>query len=203
MNAMAEKRQVSDKRSTLETRIRITLDLDGDGNAEVETGIPFFDHMLNLFARHGLFDLSLTAEGDVEVDYHHTVEDTGLVLGAAVKRALGDKRGIRRYGSFYVPMDESLARVVIDLSNRPHLVYRIDPKLETPMVRDFNIQLMREFFQAFANEAGANLHCRVEYGSEPHHVAEALIKAFARALDEATSIDPRWGGRLPTTKGSI
>jgi imidazoleglycerol-phosphate dehydratase len=200
---MADQRTATITRNTKETRIELNLDLDGSGMSTIETGIPFFDHMLTLFARHGLFDLRLKAEGDIEVDYHHTVEDVGLVLGQAVRAAVGEKRGMARYGFFLLPMDETLARVVIDLSNRPFLVYQVDFPLETPMVRDFNIHLMKEFFQAFANEAGCNLHCSVEYGSEPHHVAEGLIKAFARALDRATAIDPRLGESVWTTKGSL
>ncbi len=200
---MVEARKASITRNTKETQIQLSLSLDGSGEASIDTGIPFFDHMLTLFSRHGLFDLTISAKGDIDVDYHHTVEDVGIVLGQALKAALGEKRGIRRYGFFLAPMDEALARVVLDLSSRVFLVYQIDPALETPMVRDFNVHLMKEFFQGFAMEAGANLHCRVEYGDEPHHVAEGLIKAFARALDMATAVDPRLGDSLPTTKGMI
>ena len=200
---MSQPREVTLERKTGETQIELTLNLDGQGRAHIETGIPFFDHMLTLFARHGLFDLTLKAVGDLEVDYHHTVEDVGLVLGKAVRDAVGEKRGMVRYGFFILPMDETLARVVLDLSNRPILVYKVDAQLETVMVRDFNVHLMKEFFQAFANEAGANLHCYVEYGDEPHHVAEGLIKAFARALDMATRLDPRLGEEIFTTKGSL
>lgn len=200
---MEKKRTATISRDTQETEIKLSLNLDGSGQSSIDTGIPFFDHMLNLFARHGFFDLELKAEGDIDVDYHHTVEDVGLVLGEAVHRAVGDKLGMTRYGFFLLPMDEALARVVIDLSNRPHLVYNLDIALDTPMVRDFNIHLMKEFFQAFANEAGCNLHCLVEYGREPHHVAEGLIKAFGRALDRATSMDPRLGDSLMSTKGAL
>ncbi|MGJ3242995.1 MAG: imidazoleglycerol-phosphate dehydratase HisB [Opitutales bacterium] len=200
---MSTDRQAKATRDTAETRISLALFIDGKGTAEIETGIPFFDHMLTLFARHGLFDLSIRAEGDLTVDYHHTVEDTGLLLGQVFKEALGDKAGIRRYGFFLLPMDETLARAVVDLSNRPAFVYRVASEPATPMVRDFNIHLMREFYQAFANTAGCNLHLLAEYGDEPHHIAEGMIKAFARALDAATTVDPRLDGALWTTKGTL
>lgn len=200
---MSDPRKATITRETGETRIVLSLVLDGSGQSRIKTGIPFFDHMLCLFARHGLFDLDLEATGDLEVDYHHTVEDVGLVLGQAVREAVGEKRGMTRYGFFILPMDETLARVVLDLSNRPLMVYHIGAQLDTPMVRDFNIHLLKEFFQAFANEAGCNLHCQVEYGSEPHHVAEGLIKAFARALDAATRQDARLGDAVWTTKGLL
>lgn len=195
---MAEQRIARIERNTTETQIALTLNLDGQGMAEIATGVPFFDHMLTLFARHGLCDLQLKATGDLEVDYHHLVEDTGLVLGQAIREALGDKRGIRRYGFFLQPMDETLARVVLDLGGRPYLVYRTD--LQGSFVRDFNCGLFKEFFQAVANAAGANVHIGIEYGEEPHHKAEAIFKGFARALDAATSCDPRIAGQLPSTK---
>jgi imidazoleglycerol-phosphate dehydratase len=198
---MAEPRIASLTRNTKETQITMELAIDGKGVSEIETGIPFLDHMLTLFARHGFFDLKLKASGDIDVDYHHTVEDTGIVLGQVLKEALGEKRGIRRYGSFLLPMDESLARVALDLSNRPAFVYKVDYK--DAMVRDFSIGLVKEFFQAFANEAGCNLHINLEYGEEPHHIAEAIFKGFARALDIATTIDPRLGDAIPSTKGSL
>jgi imidazoleglycerol-phosphate dehydratase len=198
---MAEARISSIERVTTETRIRLTLTLDGTGRADIATGIPFFDHMLVLFARHGLFDLELHAEGDISVDYHHTVEDVGIVLGQALRAALGEKLGIQRYGFFILPMDECLARVALDLGNRPLLVYRVEAA--QTFVRDFNIQLVREFFQAFANSAGANVHVALDYGDEPHHIAEAVFKAFARALDMATRVDPRQADRLPSTKGML
>lgn len=188
-------------RTTAETDITLTLAIDGRGTAKIETGVPFFDHMLTLFAKHGLFDLEVKAKGDVEVDYHHTVEDVGLVLGQAFKEALGAKLGIRRYGFFILPMDESLARVVVDVGGRPHLVYAANPP--TMFVRDFNIVLVKEFCRAFSNALGANLHVNVEYGEEPHHVAEAIFKCLARALDVATQIDPRAADLLPSTKGKI
>ncbi len=198
---MAKQRTAKLTRDTKETQIALELKLDGTGQSEIDTGIPFFDHMLTLFARHGLFDLNLKARGDIDVDYHHTVEDTGIVLGQALKEALGEKRGIRRYGFFLLPMDESLARVALDLSNRQAFVYKVDYR--EPMVRDFSIGLVKEFFQAFANKAGCNLHINLEYGEEPHHIAEAIFKCFARALDMATTIDPRLGDAVPTTKGTL
>jgi imidazoleglycerol-phosphate dehydratase len=188
-------------RKTAETDIVLTLGIDGRGTAKIETGIPFFDHMLTLFAKHGLFDLEVTAKGDVAVDYHHTVEDVGLVLGQAFKEALGEKLGIKRYGFFVLPMDESLARVVIDVGGRPHLVY--EAQAPTMFVRDFNIVLVKEFCRAFSNALGANLHVQLLYGEEPHHVAEAIFKCFARALDVATQIEPRAADLLPSTKGKI
>ena len=198
---MAEQRIATIERNTQETQIKMELNLDGTGVSEIDTGIPFFDHMLTLFAKHGLFDLKLKAAGDIDVDYHHMVEDTGIVLGQCLKKALGEKRGIRRYGFFLLPMDESLARVALEQSNRQAFVYKVDFKF--PMVRDFNIVLIKEFFQAFANDAACNLHINLEYGEEPHHIAEAIFKGFARALDMATTIDPRMGDALPSTKGTL
>jgi len=188
-------------RETNETCVNISLNLDGEGKGEINTGAPFFDHMLELFARHGFFDLCVDARGDVEVDYHHLVEDVGLALGQAVRKALGDRAGITRYGFFVLPMDETLVTVSLDLSNRPYLVYNAEPPVT--FVRDFNVNLFKEFFQAFANEAGANLHVRLEYGEEPHHVVEAVFKGFARALDAATRYEPRLGGAIPSTKGTL
>ncbi len=198
---MAEQRNATLTRNTKETQISMEFAVDGTGLSEIDTGIPFLDHMLTLFARHGFFDLTVKATGDIDVDYHHTVEDTGIVLGQVLKQALGEKRGIRRYGFFVLPMDESLARVALDLSNRQAFVYKVDYK--DAMVRDFSIGLVKEFFQAFANEAGCNLHINLEYGEEPHHIAEAIFKAFARALDMATTLDPRLGDAVPTTKGTL
>jgi imidazoleglycerol-phosphate dehydratase len=179
----------------------LSIDLDGSGEGKIDTGVPFFDHMLTLFAKHGLFDLAVKAKGDVAVDYHHTVEDVGLVLGGAIRQALGEKLGIRRYGFFYLPMDESLVRVVVDLGGRPHLVYSADAP--TMFVRDFNLVLVKEFCRAFSNALGANLHVALIYGEDPHHVAEAIFKGLARALDLATSVDPRTEGKLPSTKGTL
>ena len=198
---MAQERIATIARKTAETDIHLTLAIDGQGRSKIETGVPFFDHMLTLFAKHGLFDLDVKCVGDVDVDYHHTVEDVGIVLGEAFKKALGDKLGIRRYGFFLLPMDESLARVVVDIGGRPHLVY--DAEAPTMFVRDFNIVLVKEFCRAFSNALGASLHVKLEYGEEPHHVAEAIFKGLARAMDVATTIDPRSAGVLPSTKGLI
>ncbi len=189
------------KRTTAETDITLTLAIDGGGTSKIATGVPFFDHMLTLFSRHGLFDLDISCKGDVDVDYHHTVEDVGLVLGDAFRQALGDKKGIRRYGSFFLPMDESLARVVVDLSGRACLVY--DVNAPTSFVRDFNLILVKEFCRAFSNSLACNLHVKLEYGEEPHHIAEAIFKGLSRAMDEATQIDPRMAGQLPSTKGKL
>ena len=198
---MANGRIASVERNTKETRIRLDLNLDGSGKADISTGIPFFDHMLELFTHHGMVDLQLKAEGDLSVDYHHTVEDVGIVLGQAVRDALGSKAGIRRYGFFLLPMDECLSRFVMDLGNRPHLVYRVSPG--QGMIRDFNSVLVREFFQAFANTAGANVHIELLYGDEPHHIAESIFKGFGRTLDVCTQLDPRREGQVPSTKGSL
>ena len=198
---MAQPRIATITRKTAETDITLSLTLDGRGTSKIDTGVPFFDHMLTLFAKHGLFDLEVKCLGDVAVDYHHTVEDVGLVLGDAFKQAVGDKLGLRRYGFFLLPMDESLARVVVDLGGRPHLVY--DVAAPTMFVRDFNIILVKEFCRAFSNALGANLHVKLEYGEEPHHVAEAIFKCLARAVDMATQIEPRAADLLPSTKGKI
>lgn len=189
------------RRETAETQIELTLNIDGTGVSTINTGVAFLDHMLTLLARHSLMDLTVKAKGDVEVDYHHTVEDVGIVLGQAIKQALGDKKGIQRYGFFLLPMDEALARVVLDLSNRPLLVYQVE--VRNFMIRDFNIILVREFFQGLTNSLGANVHIKLEYGDEPHHVAEAIFKGFARALLAAVTHDPRQAGSLPSTKGLL
>ena len=198
---MAQKRIATLARKTAETDIKLTLGIDGSGRSKIDTGVPFLDHMLTLFAKHGLFDLEVSCKGDIAVDYHHTVEDTGIVLGEAFRAALGDKLGIRRYGFFLLPMDESLARVVIDLGGRAHLVYEANPP--TMFVRDFNIILVKEFCRAFSNALACNLHVKLEYGEEPHHAAEAIFKGLARALDAATQLDPRAAGLLPSTKGKL
>lgn len=198
---MEKPRTAEVNRDTQETQIKISLGLDGTGEGEIATGIPFLDHMLTLFSRHGFFDLSIQAEGDIQVDYHHLVEDMGISLGQAFRGALGDKSGIRRYGFFVLPMDETLVTVALDLSNRGFLVFEAD--LSVSLVRDFNIQLFKEFFQAFANEVACNLHIRLEHGEEPHHVAEAIFKGFAKSLDIATQIEPRLEGRIPSTKGTL
>jgi len=198
---MASPRIATLSRKTAETDIQLTLGIDGSGTSRIDTGIPFFNHMLELFARHGLFDLEVKAVGDVEVDYHHTVEDVGLVLGNAFREAVGDKLGIHRYGFFLLPMDETLARVAVDLSGRACLAY--DVAAPTMFVRDFNLILVKEFARAFSNALGCNLHITLLYGEEPHHIAEAIFKGLARALDAATQIDPRAANSLPSTKGSL
>lgn len=189
------------ERHTAETQIRVELNLDGSGRATIATGIAFLDHMLNLFSKHSLIDLNVQARGDIAVDFHHTVEDCGISLGQAVSKALGDKRGIRRYGHAYLPMDETLARVVIDLSGRPFLEYRA-PQNAAPIGGHFEFQLVEEFFRGFAVHAGANLHAEILYGRDSHHLAEALFKGLARALDTACQIDPRVTG-VPSTKGVL
>ncbi len=198
---MSADRTASLTRKTAETDIQLRLVVDGTGRSSIATGVPFFDHMLTLFAKHGQFDLEVVCKGDVEVDYHHTVEDVGIVLGDAFRQALGDKKGIARYGFFYVPMDEALARVVVDLSGRAALVY--DVNAPTMYVRDFNLILVKEFARSFSNTLACNLHVKLEYGEEPHHVAEAIFKALARALDAATRVDPRLAGQIPSTKGLL
>jgi imidazoleglycerol-phosphate dehydratase len=194
---MPSSRSATRSRATTETRIELKLDLDGTGRSVVATGIPFFDHMLTLFARHGLFDLEVTAVGDVAVDFHHTVEDTGIVLGDCLREALGSKEGIRRYGCAYLPMDETLARVVVDLSNRPHLEFRAPPG--TPSAPNFPFTLVEEFCRALAANLRANLHVELLYGRDGHHIAEAVFKGLARALREACERDPRVQG-IPSTK---
>ena len=219
-----QKRLAQLKRVTGETQISLSLNLDGSGKASVRTGLPFFDHMLSLFARHAVVDLSLRCRGDLEVDAHHTVEDCGLALGQAFAQALGDKTGLRRYGfafdprnpftgEAYVPMDECLARCVIDFSGRPHLVWRGLDRLahkkvtlaerSQDMSSAFRFGLAREFFQAFANEARCNLHLELLYGQEPHHIVESLFKAFGKAVDFACQRDPRIFGQIPSTKGTL
>ena len=187
-------------RSTRETAIKVSLALDGSGQHEIATGVPFFDHMLTQIARHGFFDLTIAARGDLEVDAHHTVEDVGICLGEAFKQALGDKTGIRRYGRGTMPMHEALAAVVLDFSGRPFLVWHVD--LPKAQVGSFDLELVEEFFTAFCNHAGANLHVNLAYGDNLHHIVEAVFKAFARALDEATQIDPRVQGVL-SSKGAL
>ena len=190
------------ERSTSESQIKVTLDLDGTGTRHIDTQLPFFTHMLDAFARHGLFDLELFARGDVEVDAHHIVEDVGLVLGDAFAQALGDKRGIRRYGECTVPMDETLAQAVVDFSGRPHMVWMVDG-IAGKWVGGFDAELAHEFFQAFANRCQCNLHLRLHYGDNAHHILEALWKAFARAAMDASRVDPRVGGTVPSTKGTL
>jgi imidazoleglycerol-phosphate dehydratase len=189
------------QRTTSETDIRMTLDLDGTGEHRIETGMPFLDHMLAQVARHGRFDLAVQATGDLSVDLHHTVEDVGIVLGEAISQALGEKAGIVRYGAARVPMDEALASVVIDLSGRPFLVFQA-PQL-AGRIGDFEAGLVREFLQGMTNHLRANVHVHVEYGQNLHHMAEAIFKAAGRALDRATMVDPRLSGVVPSTKGSL
>lgn len=212
------------QRKTRETQIAIDLDIDGKGRSRIKTGIPFFDHMLTLFAKHAVVDLSLRCRGDLEVDAHHTVEDCGIALGQAFAEALGDKKGLRRYGAgfhphnpftgeAYVPMDDCLARSVIDFSGRPFLLWRglnemaykkvSKAEKAQDMSTTFRFGLAREFFQGFANEARCNLHLELLYGDEPHHIVEALFKAFAKAVDLACQRDPRIAGQVPSTKGKL
>ena len=187
-------------RKTSETAIRIDLTIDGRGKSSIATNIPFFDHMLTLFARHSLVDLTVRADGDIEVDFHHTVEDTGIALGQAFSQALGDKRGIRRYGWAMLPMDETLARVVVDFSGRPFLEYRAPQAVAS--IGAFAFQLVEEFMRAFSVHAGTNLHAEILYGRDAHHMAEALFKGLAKAVDQACQHDPRVEG-VPSTKGSL
>lgn len=195
-----KKRSAKVTRSTTETRIELELVVDGSGQSEIQTGIGFFDHMLTLFARHGCFDLQVRAEGDLEVDFHHTVEDVGICLGQAFAQALGDKKGLVRYGSFYLPMDEALCRVVIDFGGRPYLVFDAPEKPEA--IAGFPFQLVEEFLRGFAVQAGVNLHVALLYGRDSHHMAEAVFKGLARAADLATTLDPRVQG-VPSTKGTL
>lgn len=195
------KRQASVERNTRETRIRIRVDLDGTGQARLETGIPFFEHMLEQVARHGMMDLEVHAEGDLHIDFHHTVEDTGIVLGQAVSKALGDKTGISRYGHAYVPLDEALSRVVIDFSGRAGLDYQVS--YSRARIGDFDVDLIHEFFQGFVNACGVTLHIDNLKGDNSHHVAETIFKAFGRALRMGASADSRMQGILPSTKGSL
>jgi imidazoleglycerol-phosphate dehydratase len=219
-----KRRQAQLNRQTKETQIRVKLNIDGSGKSTLRTGVPFFDHMLTLFSRHAVVDLDLHCKGDLEVDAHHTVEDCGIALGQVFLKALGDKKGIRRYGTgfdprnpftgeAYVPMDECLSRCVIDFSGRPYLVWRgldrfafkriSNAEKKQDMSSAFRFGLAREFFQGFTNEARCNLHLELLYGEEPHHVVECLFKAFARAVDAACQRDARIAGQLPSTKGKL
>ncbi|MDT3708268.1 MAG: imidazoleglycerol-phosphate dehydratase HisB [Thiobacillus sp.] len=188
-------------RNTLETQITVSLSLDGTGVSKLATGVPFLDHMLDQIARHGLIDLDIQAKGDLHIDAHHTVEDTGITLGQAFARALGDKRGIRRYGHAYVPLDEALSRVVIDLSGRPGLEYHVD--YTRARIGEFDVDLFLEFFRGFVNHAGVTLHIDNLRGINAHHQAETIFKAFGRALRMAVEADPRMGDVLPSTKGAL
>ncbi len=193
-------RIASQDRKTAETSITMSINLDGSGVSQVSTGVPFFDHMLILLCKHSLIDLTIHTKGDIEVDAHHTVEDTGIVLGECLRRALGDKRGIRRYGMSYLPMDETLSRCVVDLSNRPHLEFRTPPN--TADAPNFPLTLTEEFFRAVTNNLRANIHVELLYGRDGHHIAESMFKALARALRQAVDIDPRETG-IPSTKDAL
>ena len=195
------KRQATIERSTKETRIKAVIDLDGTGAYDVTTGVGFLDHMLEQLSRHSLIDITLKAKGDLHIDFHHTTEDSGIVLGQAVAKALGDKQGITRYASAYLPMDETLTRVAVDVSGRPHLVWKV--AFSRPKLGDMDTELFREWFQAFAQNAGITLHVENLYGENNHHIAETCFKGLARALREAVTIDPRQGGRIPSTKGAL
>ena len=194
-------RSANVSRNTLETQINVILNLDGSGNARFDTGIPFLEHMLEQIARHGAFDLEVNASGDLHIDDHHTVEDIGITLGQAFKQALGDKKGIMRYGHAYVPLDEALSRVVIDFSGRPGIEYRVEFK--RPRIGQFDVDLFHEFFQGFVNHAPATLHIDNLAGHNAHHVAETIFKAFGRALRFAVAPDDRMQGVVPSTKGSL
>ena len=194
-------RQASLTRSTNETEIAVTVDLDGTGKADIATGVGFFDHMLEQIARHALFDLTVKAKGDLHIDDHHTVEDTGITLGQAVLEALGDKRGIRRYASCTLPMDETLSRAALDFSGRPVLVWRV--AFPSEKIGTFDTELVREWFHAFAMNAGLTLHVETFYGENSHHIAESCFKALARALRVAVEVDPRDADRVPSTKGKL
>lgn len=188
-------------RDTLETQITVNINLDGTGKATLNTGVPFFDHMLDQIARHGLIDLDIQAKGDLHIDAHHTVEDTGITLGQAFAKAVGDKKGIRRYGHAYVPLDEALSRVVIDLSGRPGLEYHVD--YTRARIGEFDVDLLLEFFRGFINHAGVSLHVDNLRGINAHHQAETIFKAFGRALRMAVEVDARMAGQMPSTKGSL
>lgn len=195
------KRTGAIERKTKETQVRIKLVLDGEGKASVKTGIPFLDHMFTLLAAHGFMDLELRASGDIDVDYHHTIEDIGICFGSALAEAIGDRAGIRRFGEATVPMDEALARVVLDLSNRPFIFYDVKPSRSS--TGTFDIDLLNELFRAISVKSGMNLHIDLIRGEDPHHISEAIFKAFARALDMACNLDKRLKGMVPSTKGVL
>ncbi len=200
MKSTQPPRRARIERSTTETQVSVELVLDGNGQGQIHTTIPFLDHMLTLLAKHGFFDLTVDAKGDTDIDDHHTVEDIGIVMGQALKQALGSKAGLRRMGWASVPLDETLAQVTIDLSGRPYLVYRV--KLGQARIKTFDLGLFEDFFQAFVSHAALNLHVNVLYGRNPHHIMEALFKALAKALDQATALDERVQG-VPSTKGQL
>jgi imidazoleglycerol-phosphate dehydratase len=194
-------RRATIERRTAETDVTVTVDLDGTGRARAATGVGFLDHMLELLARHALIDLEVSAKGDTHVDFHHTTEDVGIVLGQALRKALGDLKGIRRYGDVHLPMDETLTRVALDISGRPFLVWRTE--FPAQKVGDFDTELVREFFQGFATHAGITLHVETFYGANAHHIAESCFKGLARALRTAVEIDPRTRDEVPSTKGRL
>ena len=194
-------RSATISRKTAETDVSVGVDLDGSGRAAIATGVGFLDHMLELFARHGLFDVDVTVAGDLQVDQHHSAEDCGIALGQAFAQALGDKRGVTRYADIHLPMDEALTRVCVDISGRPFLVFRTAFRVEK--IGQFDTELVREWFQAFAMNAGLTLHVETLYGDNAHHIAESCFKGLARALRTAVAVDPREGGRVPSTKGSL
>lgn len=189
------------ERKTRETEISVSLDLDGDGAYDVDTGIGFLDHMLESFSRHSLIDLKVRAQGDLHIDYHHTTEDTGIVIGQAVAKALGDLKGIRRFGHAAIPMDETLSRVTVDVSNRPYLIWKVE--FSKPKLGEMDTELFKEWFQAFAQNAGVTLHVENLYGQNNHHIVESCFKGLARALREAVELDPRMEGVTPSTKGVL
>ena len=197
---MSNPRTASENRDTAETKISIDINIDGSGDSSIDTGIPFFDHMLTLIARHSLYDLTVVAKGDIEVDYHHTVEDVGIVLGNCLRKALGDKRGISRYGWSILPMDETLSRVAIDFGGRPFLSFKAPEKIES--IREFSFGLVEEFLRAFSNNARANIHVEVLTGRDAHHMAESIFKGLAKSCDLACRHDPRVKG-IPSTKETL
>jgi imidazoleglycerol-phosphate dehydratase len=193
-------RKAKVKRNTSEVDVSVDVNIDGKGNYQISTGVAFFDHMLQQFSKHGFFDITLKAKGDIEIDYHHTVEDVGITLGESISKALGDKKGITRFGEAFVPFDESLVFAAVDLSGRPYCVYNVTtPKSK---IGEFDTELAEEFFKSFANSLKANLHIELKYGDNLHHIIEASFKAVARALDKATTIDPR-SNKIPSTKGML
>lgn len=200
MSSMSD-RQARVERKTKETDIVLTLNVDGTGASKIETGIPFFGHMLEAFSKHGLMDLTVDAHGDLEVDLHHTVEDVGIVLGKALREALGDRRGIVRYGSSAIPMDETLVSAAVDISGRPFIVFNVP--LQRTRISNLDLDLLQDFFRAFAFNAELNLHVNMHYGENLHHIAEAVFKAVGRAVAQATRLDPRIAGVVPSTKGSL
>lgn len=195
------KRQATIERSTKETKIKASVDLDGTGAYDIATGVGFLDHMLEQMARHSLIDITLKAKGDLHIDFHHTTEDCGIVLGQAIAKALSDKQGITRYAGVYLPMDETLTRVAVDVSGRPYLIWKV--AFSRPKLGEMDTELLREFFQAFAQNAGITLHIENLYGENNHHIAETCFKGLARALREAIAVDARQGGRVPSTKGTL